>query len=75
MSEEKEVKQNDGAHQGNIHQDSNEGKNNEGHAGSTIDKGTNSQQTIEENDDNENTRDEETPSHGGKQEPDTIGIP
>ncbi|HTM64890.1 MAG TPA: hypothetical protein VL093_01075 [Flavipsychrobacter sp.] len=74
MDEKNRLKQNDGAHQGNIHRDSNKGKNEDGHAGSTLKKGVNSEEVISENDDNVNTRDSETESHGGKQEPGSVGI-
>jgi hypothetical protein len=44
MDEKNRLKQNDGAHQGNIHRDSNKGKNEDGHAGSTLKKGVNSEE-------------------------------
>jgi hypothetical protein len=74
MDEKNRIKQNDGAHQGNIHRDSNKGKNKDGHAGSTLEKSPNSEEVIAENDDNVNTRDSDTESHGGKQEPGSVGI-
>ena len=74
MDQNKRIKQNDGAQQGNIHRDSDKGKNKDGHAGSTLEKSQNSEEVIAGNDDNVNTRDSDTESHGGKQEPGSVGI-
>ena len=75
MQDKDEVKQNQGAHQGNIHQDSDEGENEDGKAGSTLTKTSDRHAPLTEDDDNVDTTHGETPSHGGKQEPETKGIP
>jgi len=74
MNDKDLIQQNSGAQQGNLHHDADEGRN-EGKQGSTIDKGTQSEQAIAGNDDNNDTRQSDMPSHGGKQEPDTLGNP
>lgn len=73
--EDDKVKQNSGAQQGNIHQDSDEGRNDGGKPGSTLGKTSDRHSSVAANDDGEKTNDAETPSHGGKQEPNTEGIP
>lgn len=75
MEDKDLLKQNEGSQQGNVHQDADEGRNDEGRQGSTLDKGTQSEQTIAGDDDNNDTRGSDMPSHGGKQEPDTLGNP
>ena len=75
MQEENEVKQNGGAQQGNIHKDSDEGRNEKGHQGSTLEKTSDRDPELAENDDKKKTNRGTTPSHGGKQEPDTEGQP
>lgn len=75
MQDKDEVKQNYGAQQGNIHQDSDKGENEDGKAGSTLGKTSDRHSSLAEDDDKVKTNDAGTPSHGGKQEPETEGIP
>lgn len=68
------IKQESGAQQGNLHVDADEGRNETGRQGSTLDKGITKGQNTLKNDDDNTLQSSDTPSHGGKQE-DTLGNP
>ena len=74
MEDKDQLQQNNGAHQGNIHQDSDTGTNESGHAGSTLEKGVNPEQAAADKD-NGSTSGSGKQSTGKEKEADTLGIP